>query len=436
MTDLVSDPRCKLRLLPGVEVLAQGAVWSVRVNAATELTLDDEPAALLMTDIAAAGAGVPAGVHGSAAGRLLALGIVGLECAVAPGGAPMARLWSLGYGQALRAGPPATAWQLHPRCTLATEGGGWRLAQPGSPFVLWLADLALAGRLARAGAAQPGLAAKDNAVSLLAQMAWAAGLIQTAGEADANPAWTDEDLSFHIASRRRNDHRRRGARAAAPAWAPPVTAPRRGLALDAALRARLAGFSFEQVLAARRSRRGEALPLGLHDLRDLLRVVQAECGNADTVRRAYPTAGGLLALEFHIVCGDVEGSLSGVYLFNTARGDFDLLAPPPGCAERLLDEAALSWGQVNGRPRALLVISARLPELAARYEATAYRLALLEAGGALLLAAQAAAALGLACCALGNGDGELFAQACGRSELDCPAVAEMAIGGRLAAPQR
>ena len=87
---------------------------------------------------------------------------------------------------------------------------------------------------------------------------------------------------------------------------------------------------------------------------------------------------------------------------------------------------------MHGTPCALVVVTTRLPELAARYEATAYRLALLEAGGASLLLTQAATALGLGTCVLGNGDSTLFAWASGLPEWQSPAIAEIAIAGRLA----
>jgi SagB-type dehydrogenase family enzyme len=441
VAELVSHPLSRLRLGDGARVRRQGEQLSAEVNGATELTLDDAPAAALLAALDASGDTAMAVTDDtpetvSAAQRLLALGILSLEFLAHPGGEVVARLASTGYGLALREGPPALPWRPHPRCALWPDATGWQLSQPLSPYRLWLAGTGLLDLMRGRPTPWSDGPGGDELAAVLVHAAWAGGLTAVTDGAEAAPAWSDEELLFHTASRRRADHRLRGARQVAPAWAEPARAPARGAPLEPDLRRRLAAQSFESVLAGRHSSRGAALPIGLQDLRSLLRIVQAERGDGDQTRRAYPTAGGLLALEFHVVCGEVEGAAPGVYRFDGTSGELVELGNQPGCAEQVLAESAPSWGPEQGLPRALLVISARLPDLAARYQATAYRLALLEAGGALLLAAQAAAVLNLAACVLGTGNSELFAQACGRSEWDCPALAELAIGGRLDVPQR
>lgn len=198
--------------------------------------------------------------------------------------------------------------------------------------------------------------------------------------------------------------------------------------MSAELRLRMEGVSFESVLSQRRSVRGALAPLAAEDLRNLLRVVQATRGDtADRPHLAYPTASGLQVLDFHVV----SSAPPALHRFDSAAGVLVPIASPTGSLQPLLDEAALGWGAENGMPQALLVITARLPILTSRYEAIAYRLALLEAGCATQVITQAATALGIATCVLGSGDGELFARASGLPEWQQPAMVEIAIAGRL-----
>jgi oxazoline/thiazoline dehydrogenase len=268
---------------------------------------------------------------------------------------------------------------------------------------------------------------------LLARALWAGALTERpAGGDGAALSWSHEDLIFHRASRRHADHRPRGKRAARPAWAEAVPGVALSAPLGGQLRQRLQSLSFEAVLATRRSVRGPLPPATLDELRDLLQVVQAERGSsAASPCRSYPTAGGLQSLDFHLVTAVGPGTAATLYRFDAVAGLLQAVLAPAGSAQRLLDEAAQAWGETHGTPCALVVVAARLPELAARYEATAYRLALLEAGGAALLLAQVATALGLGSCVLGNGDSALFAWASGLPEWQSPAIAEIAIAGRL-----
>jgi SagB-type dehydrogenase family enzyme len=285
----------------------------------------------------------------------------------------------------------------------------------------------------RRAALLDGLRAEGDAPAgmlqtLLAQALWAGALSDRPDATEMAPAWGPEDLLFHTASRRRADHRHRGRRLQPVSWAPAASAAR-SRPLSAELQRRLEGISFEFVLAQRRSVRGPAAPLAAEDLRELLCVVQAARGDAAAAPQlAYPTAGGLQVLDFHVL----SGAPPALHRFDATAGALEPVAAPAGSVQSLLDEAALGWGAANGTPQALLVITARLPVLAGRYEAIAYRLALLEAGCATQVLTQAATALGIATCVLGSGDGELFARASGLPEWQQPAIAEIAIAGRLA----
>jgi SagB-type dehydrogenase family enzyme len=329
----------------------------------------------------------------------------------------------------LRAEAPPADWQIHRHAVLQPDVAGWRLSSPLSSYQLQVADAGLLD-----GLRERSVVSVEGLASLLARALWAGGLAERPGDDDgAALSWSHEDLLFHDASRHHADHRPRGKRTTRPAWAPSAPTATASAPLEEDLRRRLQSLSFESVLAQRRSVRGRLPPPTLDELRDLLRVVQAERGELPTAPcRAYPMAGGLQALDFHLVTAASPGAAATLYGFDAAAGLLQPVDSPAGSAQRLLDGAALAWGATHGTPCALVVVTARLPELAARYEATAYRLALLEAGGASLLLTQVATALGLGTCLLGNGDSKLFAWASGLPEWQAPAVGEVAIAGRLA----
>ncbi|HEV3050106.1 MAG TPA: nitroreductase family protein, partial [Longimicrobium sp.] len=84
------------------------------------------------------------------------------------------------------------------------------------------------------------------------------------------------------------------------------------------------------------------------------------------------------------------------------------------------------------------VIAARFARLAAKYESLAYSLCLKDTGVLMQTMYLVATAMGLAPCALGGGDADLFARASGLSYLVEGSVGEFLLGvpaaGDAAAP--
>lgn len=427
-------PLTRLRLADEVVCHREPGRAELVIGGQTSFVITDAPMLRLLAALMAGPSPAVEGEVGAAAERvLIEAGVLMVEFLASPGGEVVASLHSSGHALALRADAPAADWRLHRHAVLQPNGAGWCLSSPLSSYRLHLADAGLLdGLRERSVDSAAGLA------SLLARALWAGALAEGPGAGDsAALSWSHEDLLFHRASRRHADHRPRGKRTTRPAWAPsvPPSVPvaTASAPLEAHLRQRLQSLSFETVLAQRRSVRGPLPPPTLVELRDLLRVVQAERGAPPAAPcRAYPMAGGLQALNFHLVTAASSATAATLHAFDAATGLLQPLKAPAGSAQRLLDEAAQAWGETHGTPCALVVVTARLPELAARYEATAYRLALLEAGCASLLLTQVATALGLGTCLLGNGDSTLFAWASGLSEWQSPAIAEIAIAGRLA----
>lgn len=427
---LASHPLTRLRLAEGVACQMEPGRAELVVGAQTVFVITDAPALRLLAALLTGPLPGIAGEEAAAAARgLIEAGLLAVECLAAPGGAVVAALQSSGHALALRVEAPPAEWRIHRHAVLRPDGAGWRLSSPLSSYQLRIVNAGLLdGLRAHSADSAEGLAA------LLVRALWAGGLAEGPGDGDsAALSWSHEDLQFHSASRRHADHRPRGKRATRPAGAPAAAAAATNLPLGEDLRLRLQSVPFERVLAQRRSVRGRLPPPTRDELVDLLRAVQAERGEMATAAcRAYPTAGGLQALDFHLVSALGHDAVATLHRFDAAAGLLHPVNAPPGSVQRLLDEAAQAWGETHGTPHALVVVTARLPELAARYEATAYRLALLEAGCASLLLTQVATALGLGTCMLGNGDSTLFAWASGLPEWQSPAIMEIAIAGRLA----
>jgi SagB-type dehydrogenase family enzyme len=81
----------------------------------------------------------------------------------------------------------------------------------------------------------------------------------------------------------------------------------------------------------------------------------------------------------------------------------------------------------------LLTLAARVPRTAWKYERQAYRTVLLDAGAMIGTMYLAATAMGLAPCAIGNGDPALFARLTGLDPFEETSVAEFALSGRVLA---
>jgi SagB-type dehydrogenase family enzyme len=96
--------------------------------------------------------------------------------------------------------------------------------------------------------------------------------------------------------------------------------------------------------------------------------------------------------------------------------------------ERMLSDAALSAGLKATKPQVLLVLAARIPRIAWKYTGLAYALVLKHVGVVFQTMYLAATAMGLAPCAVGIGDSDLFAQAAGVDYYTETSVGEFLLG--------
>jgi SagB-type dehydrogenase family enzyme len=98
--------------------------------------------------------------------------------------------------------------------------------------------------------------------------------------------------------------------------------------------------------------------------------------------------------------------------------------------EALLQDAADSAAIAEDTLQVLLILAARFPRLAWKYESIAYALTLKHVGVVYQTMYLAATALGLAPCALGGGDADLFSRAAGTDYWAETSVGEFLLGSQ------
>jgi SagB-type dehydrogenase family enzyme len=92
------------------------------------------------------------------------------------------------------------------------------------------------------------------------------------------------------------------------------------------------------------------------------------------------------------------------------------------------EDAAGSTATPVGTLQVLLILAARFPCLAWKYESIAYALTLKHVGVLYQTRYLAATAMGLAACAIGGGDADLFARAAGTDYYAETSVGEFLLG--------
>jgi SagB-type dehydrogenase family enzyme len=106
----------------------------------------------------------------------------------------------------------------------------------------------------------------------------------------------------------------------------------------------------------------------------------------------------------------------------------DRVAPGAPSLDRLFEMVAAFIQRPGVPPPAIVVLAARLPQLAWKYEAIAYRLALLDAGAALGVLHLVAKDIGLGACAAGTVNPRNLETLTGMDSFAEVSLVEMAVG--------
>lgn len=310
---------------------------------------------------------------------------------------------------------------------------------PGAPPVhledprsaLLLAALVRARPLEEA-AAEAGLDGEQ--AQAVVEPLLAAGVLVEPDEADREKAgpWTMPERLVHARSRswRPAGPARRPPRPlAASPWEPVVELERPDL--DALERD---DPPFAAVQAARRSiREHHHEPLPAAALGEFLyRVGRVEdlyeaAPGMTLALRPYPAAGAMYELELYPLVGACSGVEPGLYHYAADHHRLARVCAPGPETDSLLRAAAAGMG-VTEAPQVLVIVAGRLERLAWKYNALAYTLMLKNVGVLLQTMYLTATAMGLAGCAIGTGDADVFAAATGLDPADQASVGEFALG--------
>ena len=152
----------------------------------------------------------------------------------------------------------------------------------------------------------------------------------------------------------------------------------------------------------------------------------------EAVSGPCPAGGALHELELYLTVSRCAGLAPGFYHY--AAGTHRLESwPDTGAAERMLLQAQGAMGPVPV-PDILFSLAARVQRVAWNYQTIAYALILKNTGVVFQQMYLVATALGLAPCALGTGDTQLFARASGLEIAQESSVGEFALSGRAPGP--
>jgi SagB-type dehydrogenase family enzyme len=261
-----------------------------------------------------------------------------------------------------------------------------------------------------------------------------AGFLEPAAESAARRVWSFHDRIFHAASRPAHEALRFGPTARFkgvlpppdPAWgdgnpARPTLPPADSTPLH-------------QLLEHRRSVRDFAeLPPSRAQLEALfsrtLRITARRRAGAESwLERPVPAAGGAGETVGYLAVRAVEGMEPGIWRHDALLDRLDRVAPSAPPLDRLFETAAAFIQRPGSPPPAIVVLAAQLPQLAWKYEAIAYRLALLDAGAALGILHLVAEDLGLCACAVGTVNPRHLAALTGIDSFTEISLAEIAVG--------
>jgi len=231
--------------------------------------------------------------------------------------------------------------------------------------------------------------------------------------------WAFHDLLFHSRSRSGRQPDPYGALPSAAKVRAAFKPPRRESVIRLTKPVDPQWPSFQQILEQRRSRRRQQAPaVTASELGEFLfycaratRVSRTAKGIV-TAFRPYPSAGGAYELEVYVAvnnCGDLD---PGLYYYRPLEHQLELVSDSPD-VQLLIRNAGKAADAAA--PQVLLILAASFDRLGSRYGSIAYALTLKNVGVLIQTMYLVATAMGLAACAIGGGNSDLFSRV---AELD------------------
>ncbi|ALU39619.1 hypothetical protein AS188_07480 [Kocuria flava] len=325
---------------------------------------------------------------------------------------------------------------LSRHAVLVPADDGWRLEAPHSWCDLRFPDLEQTHRCLEG----PGRTGLEEQLLL-----WCGVLVDPREEREdlGHRQWSAHELWFHERSRRyRRERGFGGTFWARGAFPPPPLRPDGAAAVTvrfdpvdpATIGAR--SLSLHRALEDRRSvrRHDDEAPLDRHRLGEFLhrtarlRLAQ-EVDGVEYGSKPYPSGGSVYETELYLLVRRVQGLSPGLWRYDPAEHGLapvrEGLGHPDVAA--LLREAAHS-STVDAPPQVTVLMAPRFGRILWKYEQMGYAVMLKHVGVLMQTMYLVATDMGLAACAIGSGDSDLFSRATGLDPLECTSVGELLLG--------
>ncbi len=189
---------------------------------------------------------------------------------------------------------------------------------------------------------------------------------------------------------------------------------------------------FTQVMEMRRSQRKHGKnPITLQQIGELLyrsaRVRNPSPGEGvESGRRVYPGSGAVYELELYLAIHSCDGLTNGLYYYDPVDHRLFRISKRTTKTDRLLQSAAAT--SHSDLPQVLILISSRFQRISRHYQSISYASILKDVGVLFQTLYLVATAMGLACCALGVGNSELFSEVTGTNYYEETSVGEFILG--------
>ncbi|WP_104129686.1 SagB family peptide dehydrogenase [Cryobacterium sp. N21] len=199
------------------------------------------------------------------------------------------------------------------------------------------------------------------------------------------------------------------------------------------------GGSLHQVLEDRRSFRvhDDANALTLDQLGEFLyRSVRTRLSHrvdgVEYLSRPHPSGGSAYEIDTFIAVRNVVGLRPGLYHYDSFDHGLDKIdTPDPGALANLIRIASHS-STVKSEPQVVIFFVARVGRILWKYEQMGYAVMLKHVGVVMQTMYLVASDMGLAPCAIGSGDSDLFSAATGLDPLTDVTIGEFLLGSRSA----
>ena len=149
--------------------------------------------------------------------------------------------------------------------------------------------------------------------------------------------------------------------------------------------------------------------------------------------RPYPSGGASYELELYLCVGRCTGLAGGLYHYRPEQHALVELRAPIACLEAVLRHSRYAMG-VESSPNVVILVAARFGRVSWKYRSIAYAVTLKNVGALYQTFYLAATSMGLAGCALGNGDIANFESATGLKFYAEGLIGEFALGRGMEQP--